>query len=235
MKRSLACACVLLASRAAQSADDWHFQAVVYGYLPSIGGSTTFSSAGGPDVGIDPDDILEHLKFAFMGAFDASTARTGVLADVIYANLGETRSNLGLSLQGWLWTVAGTYSVMDTPQQRLQLLAGARLLDMRQDLDLELGGLSRRASTTSTNWDAIVGVRGRLAFGGQRNWFAPYYLDLGAGESDFTWQALTGVGYSFRWSDVLVAWRHTDYDRKAGTSVQRLSLDGPAIGVAVRW
>jgi hypothetical protein len=249
MNRSLAYACVLLALPTAHAADDWHFQAVVYGYLPSISGSTTFSPVGGGDAGINTDDILEHLKLAFMAAFDASTATTGVLADVIYADLGNTRTRdiaiggrstnttatLDLNLKGWLWTLAATYTLSDTPQHRLQLLAGTRGFDLAQDLGWQLSASGGRASTSLTNWDAIVGIRGRLLFGAQRNWFAPYYLDLGTGESEFTGQALIGLGYSFHWGDVLAAWRYTDYDMKSGTATQSLSLDGPAIGVAFRW
>jgi hypothetical protein len=40
----------------------------------------------------------------------------------------------------------------------------------------------------------------------------PYYLDVGTGESDFTWQAMTGLGYSWKSVDVNAAWRYLDYD-----------------------
>jgi len=35
-----------------------------------------------------------------------------------------------------------------------------------------------------------------MAFGESRKWFVPYYLDVGTGESDLTWQAMGGIGYS---------------------------------------
>ena len=42
-----------------------------------------------------------------------------------------------------------------------------------------------------TNWDVIFGVRGRFAFGSKKALFVPYYLDMGVGDSDFTWQGVT--------------------------------------------
>jgi hypothetical protein len=262
-RATMGCACLLLASSLAHSADDWRFQATVYGYLPSIGGTTTFPPAGGaPSVGIDTSDILEHLKLAFMAVFDASSPKWGVVADVMYVDIGDTRTqtreaslggsqiptgaaaDLDLNFKGWLWTLVATYTATDTEQGRLQAFAGARLLDTTQDLDWTLSGnvgsiatpgRGEHTSTRTTNWDAIVGVRGRRTFGAQHAWFAPYYLDFGTGQSDFTWQALLGLGYTFRWGDVLAAWRYIDYDMKTGTSIQRLTLDGPAVGVTFRW
>ena len=84
-------------------------------------------------------------------------------------------------------------------------------------------------------WDAVVGVRGRAVFGSEGKWFVPYYLDLGTGESSFTWQAMTGVGYTFGWGDVVGAWRYTDYQMKSGSPVAEINFNGPAIAVAFRW
>ena len=91
---------------------------------------------------------------------------------------------------------------------------------------------SREAS--EQNWDAIVGVKGRVR-PGDGAWFFPYYLDAGTGESKFTWQALAGVGYAFGWGDIVGAWRYTDYRMKSDQVVQDLTFSGPAIGVVFRW
>ncbi|MBK6396605.1 MAG: hypothetical protein IPF73_19570, partial [Betaproteobacteria bacterium] len=48
----------------------------------------------------------------------------------------------------------------------------------------------------------IIGVKGRYAFGADRRWFAPYYLDVRTGDSDLTWQAMGGLGYRFSWGDI---------------------------------
>jgi hypothetical protein len=86
-----------------------------------------------------------------------------------------------------------------------------------------------------SNWDAIAGLKGRVALGEGRHWFVPYYFDVGTGESSLTWQAMAGVGYSFGWGDVTLAWRHIDYDMKSGKSIESVSFDGPGVAAAFRW
>jgi hypothetical protein len=78
-------------------------------------------------------------------------------------------------------------------------------------------------------------VRGRLAFGTNREWFVPYYVDVGTGNSDFTWQAIGGLGYAFKWGDVIAAWRYLDYNMKSGSRIESMNFNGPAVAVAFHW
>jgi len=259
------CALGLVMSEAAtaQSADDWQFHTIIYGYFPTLGGTTTFPQTGaGTDVSVDADKILKSLKFAFMGQLDASKGRWGVTTDVVYVNLGNGKTNtrdidiggtqipadasahIDLNVKGWVWTLAGTYQAVNDPQTPLQILAGARLLDIKQDLNWQLSGNigaiplpGRQGSLNAklNNWDAVVGLRGRLAFGSNREWFIPYYVDVGTGESDLTWQAIGGIGYAFKWGDIIAAWRYLDYNLKSGSDIQSINFNGPAIGIGLRW
>ena len=256
-------ALILPTAATAQSADEWRFHAIIYGYLPTIGGTTTLPQAGsGSDVSIDADKILKSLKFAFMGTLDANKGRWGVTTDVMYVDLGNGKSgtrdiaiggtqipadasaNVDLDIKGWIWTIAGTYDALADPQARVQFLAGARLLELKEHLNWQLSGNigsiplpGRQGSLEAKldNWDAIVGVRGRVAFGSERQWFVPYYVDVGAGNSDLTWQAIGGLGYAFKWGDVIVAYRHLDYNMKSGEKIQSVNFNGPAIGVGFHW
>lgn len=251
------------AAAGAQSADEWRFQAIIYGYLPSIGSTATFPRTGASDSAtIDADKILENLKFAFMGTFDANKGRWGVTTDVLYVNVGDTKSetreisiggtripadasaSVNLDVKGWIWTIAGTYEAVSDPQARLQVFAGARLLSVKENAGWQLSGNvgpiplpGRQGSSEASldNWDGVVGVRGRLAFGANRQWFVPYYFDVGTGDSDLTWQAIGGVGYAFKWGDLIAAWRYLDYNMKSGGKIQDVNFNGPAIGVAFRW
>jgi hypothetical protein len=81
----------------------------------------------------------------------------------------------------------------------------------------------------------IFGVRGRLAFGAKKTWFVPYYLDLGFGESDLTWQGIAGMGYAFRWGEVVAVWRYLYYDLQSGQAIADMNFSGPALGVTFRW
>ncbi len=247
---------------AAQSADVWRFNAILYGYFPDIGGKTSFPPRqGGSSIDVDSNTIIDALKFAFMGTFEAQKGRWGFLTDILYMDLGGSKSqtrdvtiggvqlpagitaDANLDIKGTVWTLAGTYRVATEPTANLDVLAGARMLDYKQTLGWEfsadLGPDQPSRSGTSeaklTNWDAIIGVKGRLAFGANREWFVPYYLDVGTGESDLTWQAIAGLGYSFKWGDVLGGWRYLDYQFKSGDKLEDATFNGPMVGVAFHW
>jgi hypothetical protein len=265
---SLAAAAVLTAaataanSAAAQEPGSWRYTATIYGYFPDISGKTRFPSAhSGSEFVLDIGTIFDNLKFAFMGAFEANNGRWGVLADVIYMDIGASKSgsqdlavgggipagsssNLDFDMKGWVGTLAGAYRAVGRPDYTLDIVAGARVLDIRQTLRWTFTGnvgsipLPDRAGTREVdgqNWDAIIGVKGRLAFGDGQRWLLPYYIDVGAGQSKFTWQALVGVGYSFGWGDLVAAWRHTDYEMKSGKALEEMTFSGPAIAAVLRW
>lgn len=78
-------------------------------------------------------------------------------------------------------------------------------------------------------WDAVVGVRGKLNI--KDGWYLPCHLDIGTGQSDLTWQALGGVGYQFRWGQVLLAYRHIEWNFDDVALLDDLTFSGPGLGV----
>jgi hypothetical protein len=260
---ALLCVVALLASSAsyAQASDDWTFQGIIYGYLPSIDGKTTFPEEGEARVTIDASKFLENLEFVFMGSFEASKGSWGVFTDAMYLDVGDSNSpsrditigggmlpagasaNIHYGLRAWTWSLAATWRVQATPTSRLDVIAGTRMIELDQEVDWQLSGnigsiaLRDRAGTSKTgvtNWDAIVGIKGRAGLG-EGHWVVPYYFDVGAGDSQFTWQAMAGLGYTFRWGELMGLWRYIDYDMKSDKEIASASLNGPAIAVAFRW
>jgi hypothetical protein len=66
------------AAAQAQPRDEWQFGATIYAYFPDISGRTRFAPAGGGgEFTLDIGTILDNLKFAFMGAFEAHSGRWG--------------------------------------------------------------------------------------------------------------------------------------------------------------
>ena len=58
-----------------------------------MGGSTTFpQSDAGSSVTVDAKTIIDNLKFVFMGSLGAHNGRWGMFTDVIYMDLGNTKS-----------------------------------------------------------------------------------------------------------------------------------------------
>jgi hypothetical protein len=58
---------------------------------------------------------------------------------------------------------------------------------------------------------------------------------MGTGESQFTWQAVLGLGYDFGWGSVGAAWRYLDYNFKSSSAVSSMSMSGPAVGISFRF
>jgi hypothetical protein len=242
--------------------DDWQWNATLYAWLPSLGGETSFPPSGeGPSIDVSIDTILDSLNFVFMGAFEGRKGAWGFTTDVIYLDLGAhdeaTRefgigavipatvdADLRLDMTAWAWTLAGTYAVVQQDGLTVNLLAGTRMLELEEQLKWQFNGdiselpvveRSGSASAKDTQWDAIVGVKGRWIFGDDRQWYVPYYLDVGAGESDLTWQGMAGLGYSFNSVDLTAAWRYLDYDLGESTPIKSIDLSGPALGVTFRF
>jgi len=259
----LATAALAPATAAAQAPQDrWEFGLILYGYLPDLKGTTNFPTGAGPSVNVDASKIISNLQFTFMGFLEARKGPWGAFTDFMYVDLDGSKSNTrefgltglnipasvtanaDLDVKALVWTLAGEYRVIAKPEYTMDVFAGARLLDLKQTLNLQLSsdigpfvGPSRQVSSEVSfdNWDAIVGVKGRANFGPNREWFIPWYLDVGGGESKLTWQAIGGIGYHFSWGELLAAWRYLDYEFKSSQKVSSLSLNGPAIGVAFRW
>jgi len=252
-----------IASQAQGAADSWQWKASIYAWLPTIDGSTHFPSGGsGPTIDIDASNILDALKFTFMGTLDVRKGDWGLFTDVLYLDVGSTKSatrdfaigqvgvpagvtgNLSYDLKSWVWTIAGEYGISNTPQNSTELLAGARMVYLKQTLDWGLSGSiagtglpgrSGRSQIDATNWDAIVGLKGVARLSADGRWVLPYYLDIGTGQSKFTWQALGGVGYSFDWGTTTLAWRYLDYQFKSSAPMENINFSGPFLGVAFRW
>jgi hypothetical protein len=153
-------------------------------------------------------------------------------------------ANASYDLKGWAWTLAGTWRIATDANTKTDLIAGTRLFDMRQTFGYELTGnvgsipTAGRAGTSEaklSNWDAIVGLKSRYAFGEDRKWFIPFYIDVGTGESNYTFQVMGGIGYSFKWGDIVGAWRYLDYDMKSGKKIESMTFNGPAIAATFHW
>ena len=241
--------------------DELRFRATVYGWFPGLSGTTEFpSGAGGPSIDVDAKDLIDSLKMAFMGSFEVQSGKWGGLVDWIYTDVGSDKSgtrdfsihgqqlpvglnaNLSLDIKTNILTLAGTYAVIEKPDYSMGLVFGARMLNMDQTLNWTFNGTvpigiarSGTSDISMTNWDAIIGVRGRARFGDDRRWFVPYYGDVGGGNSKFTWQAMTGLGYSFKWGDIIAVWRYLDYEFKSGDPVRSLTFNGVAAGVSFNF
>lgn len=225
---------------AAQTREDSRaWRAIVYGWFPAISGATSLAAGGGgsggdSDVTIDPGDILDALDFVFMGQLERRGRRWGGFADLVYLEFSESAAavrcsasppleaslDAELELDGFALTVAASYTAIERPGLELLALGGARLLDIETALAWSLtGGIAARPPRSASgdvearqdHIDAIVGMRGRVNLGAS-HWSVPFYIDIGGGDSDSTWQTLLGLAYYFDWGELTLAHRLLEYD-----------------------
>jgi opacity protein-like surface antigen len=74
-----------------------------------------------------------------------------------------------------------------------------------------------------------VGAKG-LAKLGAGDWFVNYYVDVGGGSSAFTWQGIAGLGYAFKWGDVILDYRYLYYSQSGDKLIDNLGFGGFALG-----
>ena len=154
--------------------------------------------------------------------------------------------NTRTDMDGLVWTLAAGYTVKETETSSVDVFAGARLfsVDFSTSWTLtaaittpegeELLAAQDSIGSDTDLWDGIVGVRGHFAFG-DGNWSVPYYFDVGAGSSDLTWNAMTGLSRTFGWGDLMFVYRHLAYDEDSDGLLQDFSFSGPALGAAFRF
>jgi hypothetical protein len=145
----------------------------------------------------------------------------------------------GLDLDMWLISLAGGYEFARTDRAVAQFLFGARYIALDADMTLNIDGPlpgtlpTRNFGQSASIFDGIVGIRGRL--GGEEGFFVPYYLDMGAGSSEFTWQGMTGIGYDWHWGGVMAAYRYLYFNEGEQYFLEDIALSGLAVGVHFKW
>ncbi|KPK07072.1 MAG: hypothetical protein AMJ64_07590 [Betaproteobacteria bacterium SG8_39] len=151
-----------------------------------------------------------------------------------------------VKLTGWLWTAVGGYAAVQAPRASLDVIGGLRYLGLTAKTDWQLtttvtgpAGTTPFARTGSVEkskdvWTAIVGAKGRAKLG-EGDWFLNYYVDLGGGSSTFTWQGVAGVGYAFKWGELVLDYRYLSYSQSGDKLFDDLSLGGVALGASFRF
>jgi len=247
-------------SQSTAAEPSWQFAVTAYGYLPSISGTAYFPVAPiGANFTLNQSDLIDHLKMTFMGAFDAHRGQWGFFADVLYLDIGRSHSNIhdftiggigipaattsdvSIDMKSWIVDAVGEYRAIGQGEGTLDVIAGVRYFNVRERVEWNftgsLGSLpetvrSGNAEIGNDLVDAIVGIKGQVQ--GDGAWRMPYYLDVGTGSSQFTWQGAAGLGYAFHWGQVSLLYRYIEFRIDSG-SLKDLTIAGPMISATFRW
>lgn len=217
------------------AADDaWRYSASFYMWAAGISGE----SARGGDIDISFGDIIENLDFTFMGNATAQKGKWGLQLDLINLAIGsDLDTHLGdgahltsVKMNTWIATPMFGHEIISSDRLKLNLIAGARYLYMEPTITISP---LPEVSTSGSVWDGIIGIKGRALL--SEKWFMPYHFDIGTGDTDLTWQAFAGVGYTYGNYAFIAGYRHLEWhfndDDKGGKVYNDLTNSGPIFGV----
>jgi len=229
----------------AEVSNGWEHKLAIYGWAASFDGTLTYSIPGKDDVESD-GGVIDKLDGVFMGAYELRKDKFSFLADVIYLGMsgGETiaedigqgrlETTVAQEFDAWVLSFYGGYNVIDTGSAKLDIIAGMRYFSLDVEASIDLPVLAPIPLSPSFEaYDALIGVKG--SFDINENWYVPYIFDIGAGDSDLTWQAQASIGYRFGWGDVLATYRYLHYEKDDLKLVEDFDLYGPKVGVVFHF
>jgi len=207
----LACLLGLLAPSYAGAedplSDDWQFRIAPYAWALAADGDVTVKGQKS-DLDLSFKDIWEELNYGVMLEGEARKGRVGVIANVLYANLGDNENVGGVSIDpdiNLFWgSLAGYYRLGpwnldseagdDSPKLIVDPYAGVRYTYL--EVDLDIGGGPDLSG--DEEWvDPIVGLRTLWQL--TPSWGVTAAGDIGGFGvgSDFQWMATGLIRYRF--------------------------------------
>ncbi len=238
---------MLFVTAPAATADEWHWSITPYLWFTGLGMDVEVNDD--PVITADAgfDDLMDKIDLAAQVHFEGQTGQVGFFVDLEYFGLSDDNDYSGpggatISTEGeleqWIIEAGGLWN----PSGQVTgfaLLGGARIITVDQDVELEVGApISSSGETGLSNTLVDVMLGGRYQHRFENSWSLGFRGDVSAGDTDFTWNAVGNVGYSFGSEDqftVLAGYRHMviDFDDEEGPSGStidaELTMTGPFV------
>jgi len=233
------------ASAATSMSESWRYIVTPYIWGMGIRGSVSHNGSSLGEIKLTPGDLISDIKMAAMLVAEARYGRLGLYLDGMYGDLGTTQSRVvgrddlsaSTNLRMTMLTIAPSYTLYQSPSLNLDGLVGARVMwqNARTTISFPETGESQTESSNLQLAAAVAGVKGRWNIGSS-NYFVPFYVDVGAGQtSSFTSQAYLGVGRTFDWGDVSLVAKNVYYQFKPNNTNVDLNMLGAAVAVTFRF
>ena len=223
----------------------WKQQLVIYGWLPTLSGTLTYQLQDGSKEESD-SSAIDNLDAVFMATYEVRKDKWSFLADAIYLGMsggetirdGRVQTTFDQEFTAWLLSFYGGYNTIDTGRVTLDVIAGMRYFSLDIDASLTFEGPLGRNPSISISpsvevYDAVVGIKGSVDI--NENWYIPFLFDIGAGDSDLTWQGQASLAYRFGWGDVLATYRYVHYESDGIGLVNDFDMYGPKVGVVFHF
>ena len=224
------------------TSNEWQFLVEPYAWGPDV----KVTTAADDRVFIGIDDIIENLDIAAMLILGARKNRWSIYLDTIYMDIGAddtstanlvgvpVKTDVSIDIRAWLITLTGGYAIMNSENTRLELFAVGRYYLEELEFEFDIGTETAKAKDTFDIWDGIVGTRGTTNI--TNKWHVSYYGDVGAGDSDLTFQIVGAVNYKFSTNKIAVGYRYLEHqfdedDNDAGEIAKNQIVEGPFVGI----
>lgn len=225
----------------------WAFQVTPYVWATGMEGDVSpFRRAPTIHVEKDFSDILDNLNLGGFVNFLARKDRFVVSGDVMYVNLTEGATTGPLPIIGatnaryntaqFTAALQAGYRFYDTREFTLDVLGGARIWHLWNDLNVNVAGRTLTVENDFGWIDPILGARAHFHLNDKISLLAQGdFGGFGAG-SDFTWQALATVNYSFNDKLTLSAgYKALSVDYNNNGRIFDTTLSGPVMGLTYRF
>jgi hypothetical protein len=233
--------------------DRWTITVAPYLWFAGLNGDTGIFGLEPVEVNSSFGDILETLRFGGMVVTELHNGTWGIFSDLMYAKTevdeSVTRSVSGVptsltatvETSSFTGTLMGAYRVSSSPTVAIDVMAGARLWNLDNDISLTLtqGGppLAGLSGSDGSTWvDPMIGISGRFDL--SPSWFVNGWGMIGGfgAGSGLTWDVLVAVGY--RWSrsfSLVGGYRALGVDYENDGFVYDLVQHGPLLGAVFRF
>lgn len=222
----------------------WQLEASSYLFFSGIDG-TVASGGHSADFDFKFGDIFKQLDFAY--AISASATyenKFSLLMDLEYIAISADGSPKGplydraeFELDQVIFSLVGAWRVLNRPEGFIEVGGGFRYLYVGTDLKVsDSNGVNPtlKSGNDSNTFDGIVAVRAHYQL--SPKWNLSLYGDIGAGDSDLTWQVYAGLGYAVsEKTSIYLGYRHLAYELSDGGASLDIALSGPQLGLVHRF
>ncbi len=233
--------------------DEFRFSVTPYLWFTGLTGNLDYNNVQRVHTHINTNKILDNLSTGAMLDGEVHYGRVGLMGNAIFAKLSAAGSKSYLKDQAltidsttdaWMgiYTVAGTYTAYSDKTVYLDVLAGARFLNLNTKVQLNAsvsntpyaGDKTLYSALSAT--DAIGGIKGRLRLG-ETSFYVPFYLDAGGSSSvaKFTTQQALGIGYAFDVVDISLGYNNLYYSLSNKQVSSYINMSGPMIAATFRF
>lgn len=233
--------------------DGFRFELTPFLWFTGLSGVMDYKNTPVVDTHVGDNKILSNLAVGGMLEGEVHYGRFGLMGNGIYAKLsnGSSKSYLtdnALTVDSrsdvWMgiYTAAGTYTAYVDKSVYLDVLAGARFLNLNTKIQLDssvanttyTGDKTLYSSVSST--DVIAGLKGRVRIADSL-FYVPFYADAGGGSATakFTTQETLGIGYTFEYADVSVVYNNLYYSMSNANKSSYVNMGGPMVAATFRF